>query len=79
MKIRCLLNRNPANRCRESWALWSSFPVADMSPEYFWGNSWKQKPIALGRIWLYIKGLVYPGRTGQPEGGLDARVGGSSQ
>ena len=31
MKIWCLLSRNPANRCRESCALWSSFPVADVS------------------------------------------------
>ena len=28
MKIWSSLNRNPANRCRESCALWSSFPVA---------------------------------------------------
>jgi hypothetical protein len=28
MKIWCILNRNSANRCRESCALWSSFPVA---------------------------------------------------
>ena len=27
MKIWCTLSRNPANRCRESCALWSSFPV----------------------------------------------------
>ena len=31
MKIWCSLNRNPANKCRESWALWSSFPVAYVS------------------------------------------------
>ena len=31
MKIWCTLNRNPANEWRESWALWSSFPVADVS------------------------------------------------
>ena len=31
MKIWCSLNRNPANRCCESWALWSSFPVAGVS------------------------------------------------
>jgi hypothetical protein len=28
MKIWCFLNSNPANRWRESCALWSSFPVA---------------------------------------------------
>jgi hypothetical protein len=33
MKIWCSLNRNPANRWCESWALWSSFPVA--YPGYF--------------------------------------------
>ena len=31
MKIWCSLNRNPANKCRESCALWSSFPVAYVS------------------------------------------------
>ena len=31
MKIWCSLNRNPADRCRESCALWSSFPLADVS------------------------------------------------
>jgi hypothetical protein len=31
MKIWRSLSRNPANRRRESWALWSSFPVAYVS------------------------------------------------
>jgi hypothetical protein len=31
MKIWCTLNRNPANKWSESCALWSSFPVADVS------------------------------------------------
>jgi hypothetical protein len=28
MKMWCSLNRNPVNKCRESCALWSSFPGA---------------------------------------------------
>jgi hypothetical protein len=31
MKIWCILNKNPANKCRESCALWSSFPLAYVS------------------------------------------------
>jgi hypothetical protein len=31
MRIWCILNRNPADRWCESCALWSSFPVADVS------------------------------------------------
>jgi len=31
MKIWCTLKRNPAHRCCESCALWSSFPVAYVS------------------------------------------------
>jgi hypothetical protein len=37
MKIWSTLNGNPANKCRESCALWSSFPVANVS-EIFLGK-----------------------------------------
>ena len=37
MKIWRSLKRNPANGCRESWALWSSFPVAYV-PKIFLGK-----------------------------------------
>ena len=46
MKIWCSLNGNPANRCRESCALWSSFPVAypRYFTDFFWETSWDVNP-----------------------------------
>ena len=45
MKIWCSPNRNPANRWCESWALWSSFPVADIS-KLFLGKLLSRNAIA---------------------------------
>ncbi len=50
MKIWCTLNRNPANRCRESWALWSSFPVAYVS-KIFFGNLLYLPPLTNQTAW----------------------------
>jgi len=36
MKMWCTLNRNPADRCPESCALLSSFPVAHVSKIFLW-------------------------------------------
>jgi hypothetical protein len=49
MKIWCSLNRNPANRCCESCALWSSFPVADVS-KIFLGKLLFSKKVDINRV-----------------------------
>ena len=45
MKIWCSLNRNPANKRRESCALWSSFPVACVSKVFL--GKLLAKPLSL--------------------------------
>ena len=52
MKIWRTLNRNPTNRCRESCALWSSFPVAYVST-IFLGKLLADSPIVFKLIKQY--------------------------
>ena len=52
MKIWRSLGRNPANKCCESCALWSSFPVAGVS-RIFLGKLLVDSPIVFKLIKQY--------------------------
>ena len=51
MKMWRSLYRKPANRCRESCLLWSSFPVADVS-KIFLEKLQFFFPLTLPQVWV---------------------------
>jgi hypothetical protein len=51
MKMWRSLYREPANRCRESCLLWSSFPVADVS-KIFLEKLQFFFPLTLPQVWV---------------------------
>ena len=57
MKIWCSLNRDSANKWRELCALWSSFPVADVT-ETLLGKLLKRK-ITPQTLWFFAETMFY--------------------